>query len=988
MNSSDSEAVAQIKAAVQHQRAVLDLHGMLRDENSSGLAFLSKAADSGQLTALTELSLANNQLTSLPESLGQLTALTQLHLEDNQLTSVPESLGQLTALTQLRLEDNQLTSLPESLGQLTALIELRLEGNHLTSLPESLGQLTALTKLYLGGNQLTSLPESLGQLTALTTLGLTLNQLTSLPDFLGQLIALTYLGLRNNQLTSLPESLGQLTALIQLRLDGNQLTSLPESLGQLTALIELYLGDNQLTSLPEPLGQLTALTELHLGGNQLTSLPESLGQLTALTYLGLSNNQLTSLPESLGQLTALTQLRLANNQLTIPAEILQQSPQAVLAYYRSARESRALNEGKLILVGRGAVGKTSLVNRLVHSRFSRRERKTDGIKITDWVLDTEASDSPTLHVWDFGGQEIMHATHRFFLTERSLYLLVLSGREGNEDEDAEYWLQLIRSFGDDAPVIIVMNKIAQHPFTLNRPHLTTKYPNVRGFVETDCAEPRGIEELCKKIEEETERLDSIKAKFPSAWFDIKAQLGKTRRKFLTFDGFRKICRKHGEKDKQSQKDLARFLHLLGIALNYADDSRLSDKHVLNPRWVTQGIYKIINSDRLASQGGVLHLSDIGESLPATAYPQEMHSFLLDLMRKFELCFPFTGSDTKFLVPELLGKEEPPEVQEFVAEECLNFRYRYQVLPEGILPRFIVRSHSLSEDSPRWHTGVLLRFEGCEALVKADTAAKVVQISVRGSQELRRRELLAVIRSDFERIHGDIVRLDPEELVPVPGAPDVALSYNDLRVMEEQGRRQVSVVVNGTVRDLPVRDLLGGIDVDRRRESLVEFSTRRPRDSHDEKEPAAKVFVSYSHKDESLRNDLETHLKLLERRGLIEVWNDRLIPPGNEWQPSIDDHLERADVILFLVSVDFLASDYIDNVEMTRALERHHSGEATVIPIIVRDVNWKQAPFAKLQALPKDGKPVRNWGNKDRAWRSVAEGIETVILDWIRNKQKR
>ena len=136
-------------------------------------------------------------------------------------------------------------------------------------------------------------------------------------------------------------------------------------------------------------------------------------------------------------------------------------------------------------MGRGGVGKTSLVNRLVRNEFDPNSAKTEGIKITQWPVSVEG-ESVRLNVWDFGGQEIMHATHQFFLTERSLYLVVLSGREGSEDEDAEYWLKLAASFGAGSPVIVVLNKMDEHRFDVNRRVLQQKYPTIQKFVATDC----------------------------------------------------------------------------------------------------------------------------------------------------------------------------------------------------------------------------------------------------------------------------------------------------------------------------------------------------------------------------------------------------------------------------------------------------------------------------------------------------------------------
>jgi internalin A len=149
-------------------------------------------------------------------------------------------------------------------------------------------------------------------------------------------------------------------------------------------------------------------------------------------------------------------------------------------------------EAKLILVGRGAVGKTSLVNRLVHNTFGK-EKKTEGIKITGWDVPLSGGEEAHLNVWDFGGQEIMHATHQFFLTRRSLYLLALSGREGNADPDAECWLKLIESFGGESPVLVVLNKQRQ---------LQGKYPFIRGFLKTDCGDCFGLDELRRRIEHE------------------------------------------------------------------------------------------------------------------------------------------------------------------------------------------------------------------------------------------------------------------------------------------------------------------------------------------------------------------------------------------------------------------------------------------------------------------------------------------------------
>src|SRR3954452_20187912 len=139
-----------------------------------------------------------------------------------------------------------------------------------------------------------------------------------------------------------------------------------------------------------------------------------------------------------------------------------------------------------------------------------------------------------------------------------------------------------------------------------------------------------------------------------------------------------------------------------------------------------------------------------------------------------------------------------------------------------------------------------------------------------------------------------------------------------------------------------------------------------------------LFYSYSHKDEALRGRLETHLSLLQHQGVISGWHDRRIAAGTEWDGAISQHLEKAGIILLLVSADFLASRYCRDVEIKRAMEHHEAGTARVIPVILRPVDWHTAPFGKLQALPQDGKAVTEWSNRDKAFTDVARGIREVV----------
>ena len=419
-------------------------------------------------------------------------------------------------------------------------------------------------------------------------------------------------------------------------------------------------------------------------------LPETIGQLAQLQRLDLSHNQLTALPASLRRLSRLVQLYLHGNPaLALPTEVLgptwsdvagdkakPASPADILDFYfRTRAEIRPLNEAKLILVGYGDVGKSSLVERLVHGTFIPGKAKTEGIAITQWLIRLNGAEDISLHVRDFGGQEIMHATHRFFLSQRSLYLLVLNGRGGRQQADAAYWLNAIATHAADSPVIIVRNKIHEDSCPLDRTALRRGFPAVRAVIDTDCADRTGIDELAAAIRRETDALPELRSRFPAAWFAIKDRLSAMPENFLSFAAYRALCAEHGETDLAAQEALAFVLHCLGIVLNYRDDPRLQDTNVLNPHWVTEGVYGILNHPGLIPSQAELRVTDLRGMLDAARFPPERHDFLLQLMRRFELAVPFPEQPDLYLVPERLSPEQPLDIGALDAGPSLNLPIR-------------------------------------------------------------------------------------------------------------------------------------------------------------------------------------------------------------------------------------------------------------------------------------------------------------------------
>ncbi|ESA34932.1 small gtp-binding protein [Leptolyngbya sp. Heron Island J] len=780
-------------------------------------------AEIGQLTNLAWLDLSANQLTSLPTEIGQLVELSWLYLRANQLGYFPAAISQLTNLPWLDLSANQLDSLPPEIGELTKLWELDLKANNLDGLPPEITKLKNLSILDLRANQFKSLPAEIAQLISLWELDLSANQLSSLPTEIAQLINLLVLNLSANQLSSLPTEIAQLAKLCELDLRANQLNSLPVEIGQLTDLAWLDLSVNQLSSLAKEIAQLTNLSVLYIRANQLDSVPAEIGQLKNLSQLDLSSNQLRSLPEEIAQLTNLSRFYLRKNpHLSIPPEIVSKVdvPAIIINYYlqNSEESSRQLNEAKVLFVGEAKVGKTSLAKRLIDGTFDASERMTEGINIRDWIV-TAKNQQVKLNVWDFGGQEIMHATHQFFLTKRSLYLLILSARQDEDANRIEYWLKIIRSFSDNSPVIIVGNQVDQKPLDIDRRGLKKKYPNIVRFIETSCSnlKHKGIEKLKREIQQQIANQPHVFDSLPASWFAVKDQLEKLDADYIEYHQYQHICQSQNITQEQNQKTLVGFLHDLGIALNFSDDPRLKQDNILNPEWVTNGVYSILNDNALMTEHkGILERSMLHRILDKKKYPADKHLFILDIMRKFELCFPLEGyEDKNYLLPDLLSKEEP-ETGDW--NDILPFQYHYNILPGSVISRFIVRMNQLISKRTYWRNGVVLTKGVNKALVKADKEDRKMFVWVSGNQSTRR-ILLESIRDQFDYIHSSIPGLEVDEKVPLPSNPNVLVDYKNLLDMEEMGVEDF--VPSGLRQKVRVRDLLEGIESSQNREERQE-----------------------------------------------------------------------------------------------------------------------------------------------------------------------
>ncbi|MDU9047517.1 MAG: COR domain-containing protein [Candidatus Electrothrix sp. Rat3] len=464
---------------------------------------------------------------------------------------------------------------------------------------------------------------------------------------------------------------------------------------------------------------------------------------------------------------------------------------------------QALNEVKILLIGDGAAGKTSLVKQLRGQPFDEHEDTTHGISIQGWEPEC-AGKQIRANVWDFGGQEIQHATHQFFLSKRSLYVLVLDSRK---DESAEYWLRHVETFGGDSPVLVVLNKIDSNPsFDVNRPFLREKYPGICGFFPLSCKSDKGVPEFKEALLAELARMNMLSIIWPTSWFAVKRKLEQMDKPYISVKEYTGYCAAAGITGEESREILADFLHDLGVAVHFRDFI-LDAMSVLNPVWVTNAVYKIITSEEMADSKGLLALKDVGKLLPQSCgeklcCPQETHAFILELMQKFELCYDL-GRDA-VLIPQLLPVPEPELA--FNKDGSLRFALHYpDFLPPSVFPRFMVKVHKDIHNETRWRTGVLLadKRSGAQAVVKADVEARRINIWVQGHTP---REYLHYLRYLLTDINSSFEKLIVSERVPMPDDPQRTADYETLL---NYAKEDIPYYIpEGTSKKYSVHELLG------------------------------------------------------------------------------------------------------------------------------------------------------------------------------------
>jgi len=427
-------------------------------------------------------------------------------------------------------------------------------------------------------------------------------------------------------------------------------------------------------------------------------------------------------------------------RLSVPGEITVQGAAAVARYMLELEQgTEKLNEARILILGDKGAGKTCLSRRLKdpNAVMTTDEESTPGVDTTLWKLEKE---NVNVHIWDFAGHTVTHAVHQFFLSERCLYIIVYDGRTEGRNR-LEYWLDHMKNYGENSKAIILVNKRDAHAVEVPINRLKEQYP----ILDVCTFSIRDDKDALEKFRQEVVNYINTNPSWstlliPESSYKVKKELeklfkngDKNGKELIERKVFDAIAEKYKVKDSES---LLSDLHALGISLWYKDMEKYNTM-VLNPEWISNGVYRIINwaNNQRKHCLPLVEFYQVFEK-DFVRYPESQHRFLFELMKKYELAYEAKEKDV-LIIPRLLHEDQPKEMPQFSIGESLMARYKAdQPLMSDTISRFIVRHNQEIKKEAKnylvWRSGVILeKNKGTIALVREEDD-RTITVSVKGT----------------------------------------------------------------------------------------------------------------------------------------------------------------------------------------------------------------------------------------------------------------
>lgn len=689
-----------------------------------------------------------------------------------------------------------------------------------------------------------------------------------------------------------------------LDLSGLNLNRIPCDISDLNYILDIDLSYNNFRIFPQDIGLLENLQYLNFSNNSLVDICFEYGLNYSLKELNISHNFLNFVPEELEYLPKGVTIFFDGNPFleNLPPELIENEDLSYIKYYqdslRAIDNKTRLFETKILIVGRGDVGKTTILKKLLDENFIveiGKEASTHGIDINTYEesvlypalypqynrledaeslyvrieddinddedsLETDAffnvrfipfekyfdgvdiplelriSDQPNIdfdsnvyfkkeikvNMWDFGGQEMLYATHQFFLTKRSIYIFVWDPRADNDEDNFEYWLSIINRLGGESPIIVVMNKSDIRIKSIDEDFFRNKYNNIVTFLNVSCSNDVGFDDLRSVINQVISEQKHIGTELPKSWNSIRKKLKTCNKNYLGFLEFKEFL---NTTDSDEISYIAGFLRDLGDVIYFDQDYELKDIVVLNPNWLTTAIYELIHSLEIQKSKGAFKLDQLTTFLDKDFYPEEKHFQIVSLMVKFEICFQILGSNNDYIIPVLLSPSIPPKVKifDFEEPEALKYNVKYSFLPAGIIERIICRLNYCLEGENYWKYGAIFTTEVSRGIIQLDRFKKIITISVIGSLQA---DLFSIIKNAVDIIHADLKLRDGDfEELYVCNCNDCVVSENPtlferkilLKYLE---RNKEFIECQKSIENIKISNLLAGFKSNKNENSLL------------------------------------------------------------------------------------------------------------------------------------------------------------------------
>jgi len=852
----------------------IDEKGAEYISNLSSLASLNLAYNSvgekgaehiGRLSSLTSLNLRSNNIGERgTKHIGRLFSLKSLSLEDNDITDHGvKYLNEFTCIYDLNLVHNKIREMgAECISKISSLTSLNLDFNKIEKKGvEHISKLPSLVDLSIRHNDIgNDEAKYLMNLSQLTSLNLGNNYIgESGAEYISHLSLLSFLNLENNYIEDNgAKCLTKLSKLTSLNLGANNISGLgAKFIGNISTLTFLNLENNHIGDEgAKYISKLSSLTSLNVQTNKIEDKGATyISEISSLNTLNLANNKITKF--NVRPSSSLTTLKLQNNlfraitsdlidntDLEIDVEVelkdswyysgkiflngnpIESPPLEVIARGRDSiieyltGNLRPLNECKLIFVGDGGVGKTTLMKRLVYEEFVVGEKSTHGINKIAWKgFENEKGEPINVNLWDFGGQHIQHSLHQFFFTERVVYVLVLNPRN---DEKAGYWLDQIDKLGRNSQIIIVYNwkerNDSQADFLTNFRELRKTYKYLPEPIILSCATGEGMPEFKMAIKNAVLANEGLKTQYPEIWFRIKQRLESgipIEKHYIKYDQYETWCKEVEYNDPERRRNLLKILDSVG-SIVFFDKPVLNELQVLNPEWISTGAYAIITAEVTRRKKGHLTWDDLREIFSEEKeifsdkhikirYHEQQFKFILQLMLDYRLCQKNPLVEHEYLFPGAFG--EKPERNYDISggrHFRLKFHSQFEML---VMHQFIAKNipHIVSNDY--WNSGIYFKHATSQtyALVETNQYSKEINCWINGDNI---RGMWEVIRNDFRDIFNMYHNFPVDEEVDyVRDERNVFLKYDEMLAALNNGVSVIPYDPKTGLKDIDVLQVL-------------------------------------------------------------------------------------------------------------------------------------------------------------------------------------